>query len=132
MKFIPTGIHAFLDYTMGALLIISPWLFGFDDVARGVPAWILIAMGTLIIGYSLMTNYELGMIGAISMQTHLYLDGVGGLLLAASPWIFGFWESVWVPHLVLGLLEIGAAMFTKTVPSRFPVRTPGPQHATRD
>src|SRR5262249_35864761 len=40
-----------------------------------------------------------------------------GLLLAASPWIFGFAWEVWIPHVVLGLAEVGAAMFTQTRPS---------------
>ena len=44
------------------------------------------------------------------------LDLLSGLLLAASPWLFGFSEFVYVPHLVLGLLEIGAALMTKTTP----------------
>jgi hypothetical protein len=132
MRFIPTGIHAFLDYAMGVLLIASPWLFNFDDAARGWPAWIVITLGILVILYSLMTNYELGVIGAISMPTHLYLDAVGGLLLAVSPWLFMFYESVWVPHVVLGVLEIGAAVCTKTVPSRFPRGTPGAERATRE
>jgi hypothetical protein len=45
------------------------------------------------------------------------LDYASGVLLAASPWLFGFADYVWEPHLILGILEIGAAMFTKTIPS---------------
>lgn len=57
------------------------------------------------------------------MSTHLTLDLLSGLLLAASPWLFGFSEFVYVPHLVLGVLEIGAALMTKT--------TAYPQRASR-
>jgi hypothetical protein len=28
MRFIPTSVHGVLDYLIGALLIIAPWLFG--------------------------------------------------------------------------------------------------------
>ncbi|MBA3969217.1 MAG: SPW repeat protein, partial [Gemmatimonadetes bacterium] len=53
----------------------------------------------------------------IPMIGHLWVDGLGGLLLAASPWLFGFSEHVWMPHLVLGLAEFGAALVTKTIPA---------------
>ena len=44
------------------------------------------------------------------------LDAGSGLLLAVSPWVFGFASVIWVPHVVLGIMEIGAAMVTRTVP----------------
>jgi hypothetical protein len=34
MRFIPTRIHGFLDYAVGVLLIVVPWLFGSPPVAR--------------------------------------------------------------------------------------------------
>jgi hypothetical protein len=120
MRFIPTRIHGFLDYLMAVLLIASPWLFGFAD--QRVAQWIPIILGVGIIVYSLITRYELGVAGVISMRTHLWLDAAGGFLLAVSPWLFGFAELVWLPHLILGLLEIGAAATTKTRPD--PERTP--------
>ena len=71
-----------------------------------------------MIGLALMTDYELGASRQIIMRTHLTIDLISGALLAASPWLFGFNEYVWEPHLILGILEIGASLFTKTVPSR--------------
>jgi hypothetical protein len=65
-------------------------------------------LGADTIIYSLMTDYGLGITKGISMRTHLLLDLAGGILLAASPWIFGFSDYVYVPHLVLGIFEIGA------------------------
>jgi hypothetical protein len=50
------------------------------------------------------------------MTTHLWLDGLGGVLLAASPWIFGFDSRVWAPHVALGALLIAAAAVTDTIP----------------
>jgi hypothetical protein len=37
MRFIPTRIHGFLDYAVGVLLIVVPWLFGF--AAGGAETW---------------------------------------------------------------------------------------------
>jgi hypothetical protein len=116
MKFIPTKIHGYLDYLVGALLIASPWIFDFDR--GGAETWVPVILGVSAILYSLVTDYELGASPQISMRTHLMLDLASGVLLALSPWIFGFSDYVWKPHLILGILEIGASLFTKTVPSR--------------
>ena len=120
MKIINTKTHGYLDYIMGVLLIASPWIF--DFARNGAETWVPVILGASTIIYSLFTDYELGISRKISMNTHLMLDTVSGILLAASPWIFGFADYVWQPHLILGLLELGAVLLTKrTVGER---RTP--------
>lgn len=128
MRFIPTRTHGMLDYTMGLLLIASPWLFNFDD--GGPKMWIPILLGAGAIVYSLMTDYEMGVARVIPMPVHLMLDLGSGLLLAASPWLFGFADDVWLPHLVLGLLEIGASLMTQTTPRRGIVANSGRMQGT--
>lgn len=115
MRFIPTQIHGILDYLMGALLIAAPWLFGFG--AGGAETWVPVILGVGVIAYSIFTDYELGLVKSLSMSTHLGLDIAGGLLLAVSPWLFGFADFVWVPHVVFGLLEVGAGLMTHTEPA---------------
>lgn len=115
MRFVPTRIHGMMDYVLGVLLIAAPWLFGFAE--NGAETWIPVILGLGVIAYSAFTDYELGLVRRISMPTHLALDGGGGLLLAVSPWLFGFADFVWIPHVVLGLIEIGAALTTETRPS---------------
>lgn len=115
MKFISTKTHGILDYIGGIVLIISPWLFGF---ATGGPAqWIPVILGLMIIGVSIFTRYELGAVRLIPMSTHLMIDIVTGLFLAVSPWLFGFADIVFWPHLLLGLLEAGAGFFTRSTPT---------------
>jgi hypothetical protein len=115
MRVLGTKTHGYLDYIMGVLLIAAPWLF---DFARGgAETWIPVILGAGAILYSLFTDYELGVSRRISMRTHLTLDLMSGILLAASPWIFGFNDYVYMPHLILGILEIGASLMTKTHPS---------------
>jgi hypothetical protein len=99
-----------MDYLMGVLLIAAPWLFGF--ARNGAETWVPVILGAGVIIYSLMTNYEYSMSRTISMRTHLTLDMLGGIFLALSPWIFNFDEYVYLPHLILGLLEIGASLMT--------------------
>jgi hypothetical protein len=115
MRVIGTKAHGYLDYIMGALLIAAPWIFGF---ARGeAETWVAVILGVGVILYSLLTDYELGASPVIPMRTHLMLDVIGGAVLAASPWLFGFADYIWQPHLILGILEIGAALMTKPVPA---------------
>lgn len=115
MRFIGTKTHGYMDYLVGALLIASPWLFGFDQ--NDTAAYIPVILGLAAVVYSLLTDYELGAWPEISMRTHLGLDLGSGVLLAASPWLFGFADYVWAPHLIFGLLEIGTALMTKRSPS---------------
>lgn len=115
MRFIPTRVHGLLDYAVGALLIVAPWLFGF--AYGGAETWLPVLLGAGALLYSLLTNYELGVFRVLSMGTHLGLDAVSGLLLAVSPWLFGFSDVVFWPHLILGIFEVGAALTTRTTPS---------------
>jgi len=104
MRVIPTFIHGIIDYGTGALLILAPFLLGFAD---GTAAqWVPIIIGIAIIGQSLMTQYELSVAKVIPMPTHLMLDAGTGAILAASPWLFGFSDRVYLPHLIVGLFEI--------------------------
>jgi hypothetical protein len=114
MRFISTRVHGVLDYLMGLLLLAAPYLLGFADgsAAQYVPQ----ALGAALLGASLLTNYELGLMRVIPMPMHLMLDFASGALLAASPWLFGFADRLYWPHLILGLLEVGAALTTRTVP----------------
>ncbi|HLT09163.1 MAG TPA: SPW repeat protein [Cyclobacteriaceae bacterium] len=111
MKPINRKTHGYLDYLVGALLIAAPWLFNFYE--GGIESWIPIILGAGAILYSLITDYELGITGIIPMRTHLKIDMVSGLLLAASPWLFGFADNVFWPHLLFGILEIVVPLLTK-------------------
>jgi hypothetical protein len=115
MRFIPTRLHGALDYGVGALLILLPYLLGFADgtAAQYVPQ----ALGAAAIAYAVLTDYELGLVRVIPMPLHLWLDAGSGVLLAASPWLFGFADRIWLPHLALGLFEIGASLLTRTQPA---------------
>ncbi len=114
MRALPTRLHGLLDYTVGLLLIALPWLFGF--ARGGAETWVPVIVGAGAIAYSLFTDYELGLVRRIQMPVHLWLDVLAGALLAVSPWLLEFDPVVWVPHVVVGLLEIGVASISNTVP----------------
>lgn len=115
MKVIGTKTHGYLDYIVGVLLIAAPWIFGF--ARGGAETWVPVILGAGTIIYSLMTDYEMGMSRMIPMRTHLTLDLLSGIFLAVSPWLFGFADYVWEPHLIVGILEIGVSLMTKRGPT---------------
>jgi hypothetical protein len=116
MKFISSRAHGVLDYPVGFLLIIAPQLFGFSDVdaARNVS----VAIGVSALVYSLLTSFELGLFKVIPFRVHLGLDLVSGVLLAASPWLFGFADETRAFHVTAGLLEVLAVLSTRPYTGR--------------
>src|SRR5690606_32770349 len=82
----------------------------------GAEQTVPIVIGALILIQALMTDYELGAVKAMPLSAHLTMDLVAGIFLAASPWLFGFAEEVFWPHLIVGLLEIGAGLMTRKEP----------------
>ncbi|MEX2536422.1 MAG: SPW repeat protein [Trueperaceae bacterium] len=111
---IPTNVHGVIDYIVGPALIAAPWLFGFAD--GGAETWVPVLLGAGIILYSLVTDYELSMSKSLSMSAHLGIDIAGGAFLAVSPWLLGYSDLVYWPHLVVGLAIIIISLMTKTVP----------------
>lgn len=114
MKPISTRLHGYLDYLTGLLLIASPWLF--DFAAGGPETWIMVLFGVATIVYSLMTEYELGIARTISMKTHLLIDFINGAILSISPWMFGFADYVYGPHLILGVISMFVSVITSRIP----------------
>ena len=114
MRFLPTKVHGALDYLVGILLIAAPWLFGFAH--GGLETWLPVILGASALIYSLCTAYEAGAFKLIPMSVHLWIDILSGALLAASPWLFGFNDRVYIPHLAFGIFEMMAAIITRTRP----------------
>ena len=101
---IPLRTHAIIDYVVGVLLILAPFILGF---AYGGPVmWVPIILGASILVYSLFTRYQLSISGVIPFSVHLGLDVAGGLVLLVSPWLFGFADVIWWPHVLVGVAEL--------------------------
>jgi SPW repeat-containing protein len=114
MRFIPTRLHAPLDYIVGAVLVVAPWIFQFSGDAAATAISIVLGVG--LIAYSLFTNYELGVWKVAPMAVHNLIDVVAGALLAVSPWIFGFADkgaNYWLPFVVIGVAAISLGLTTK-------------------
>lgn len=55
--FVPMRLHVVMDVLMGAVLALSPWLWGFSDAEAN--AWLPhLIVGIAIIGYALATRTD--------------------------------------------------------------------------
>src|SRR5689334_10933388 len=108
MRFIPTWVHGLLDYPMAVVLILLPFILGYPN--GSVPMYLIVCAGIAMLVVSALTDYEVSLVRTIPMPVHLGIDVAIGLLLAVSPWLFGFAAAAitWVPFVVLGLAEVGA------------------------
>lgn len=114
MQTIEAKTHACIDYSVGIILIAAAYLLNFQ--AEKLPNTVLYAVGIGSLLYSVLTNYELGLLKIIPINIHFMLDTISGMFLATSPWLLGFSELVFLPHLLLGIITIGAAIITSTKP----------------
>ena len=112
---IPTRIHGMLDYLTAVILIVAPFVLGFAD--GGAAQWVPIFIGAATIVANLLTRYELGIIKVLPMPVHLMLDVAMGVVLLASPWLFGFADLIWWPHVLFGAIYVVVPMMSARRPS---------------
>jgi hypothetical protein len=106
-------LHGVVDYSAGAFLTtVFPVLAGIE----GTRAARQIRMaGAMHAGYSLLTDYPLGVVKVLPFRAHLALDAVGAIALAATPFVTGQYKrgrSQWLPHVALCLFELSSLAIT--------------------
>ena len=114
LRLIPTRVHGVLDYLASGVNLAFPGLLGLHDApwAAHVPR----IDGLAGAGYSLITDYELGVLKVLPMPAHLAFDAAKGVFMAASPWLFGFAKNgsrYWMPHVLMGTADVLAAIMSK-------------------
>jgi hypothetical protein len=112
-KPIPTKVHGVLDYMTAAFLHTLPRVMGWSDTVTRV----LDTAAAGATGYSLMTDYELGLVKALPMKAHLTLDALsGGALIGAALVLDDEDPEVRATLAGIGAWEIAAALMTRTAP----------------
>jgi hypothetical protein len=111
MRVIPVNVHNVMDYLYGPLIIAAPWLFNF--ARGGAETYIPVAIGIMILIMALITNYRYSAAKIIAYNTHLTLDLVFGVFLTASPWLFGFNDYIYLPHVIFGIIAVMISLMSK-------------------
>ena len=109
MRFIPTMLHGVADYIVGAVVIALPFYFGWDTMVRSV----FIVLGAAVILYSLMTDYELGLVRYLRIRFHLLFDGIFGLAMLAAPALLHIPSSNRGVIYTIGIVALLLAFTTK-------------------
>lgn len=119
LRVIPTKVHGAVDMATGPALIAAPTLLRMNgNKGATIPPR---AVGAAALVNALLTDYEFGLKRLLPMRTHLALDAVGGVTLAATPFLTRASKKGvrhWLPHAILGANEVFLALTTKQRPPR--------------
>jgi hypothetical protein len=111
---IPPLLHGLVDYLLGAFLIASPFLFGFDS---GAAKAVGIVGGVVVIVLTACTAWGTGLIKSVPAPAHAIFDVIVAVLLIAAPFLFAFSDesdptAVFIVTGVLALLYAIATRYT--------------------
>ncbi len=112
---VSTKTHGGLDLAPAGPLLAAPRLLGLEKESRAASVLRMAGGGALV--YSMLTDYEFGLVKVLPMRAHLAMDAASGAFLASSPWLLGFANNgprYWVPHALMGAGEVLAALTSRT------------------
>lgn len=112
-KVISTRAHGVIDYAFGSLLVFLPKILNFSGETE---TYLPMTVGMIIMGTTLLTDFEAGALKKIPIRTHLRLDMTSGALLALSPWLFHLESYALWPLLTLGSGFAAIALLTQLQP----------------
>jgi hypothetical protein len=84
---IPPFAHGLLEYGAGVLLLVAPFLFGFDSDAATA---LSIVAGLAVIALAASTASSTGLAKVIPLGVHVLFDLAVVAFLVAAPFLFGF------------------------------------------
>ncbi len=123
MNLIPTRVHGILDYVHGPGLTALPEVLRTKDSSSATLVSRIVGGGQSV--YTMLTDFELGIVKVIPMRVHLVLDVVSGAFLAGAPWVLGYSKKgvrYWLPHMLVGGMEVLVATLSKDEPSYYKPR----------
>jgi hypothetical protein len=111
---IPRFLHGVIEYVAGALLIVAPFVLGFDaDAAVAVS----IVAGVLVLVIAASTDGPSSMVDSIPLAAHVLLDYALAAALVASPFLFGFSDDDGAATAFF--IALGVAHLLVTIGTRF-------------
>jgi hypothetical protein len=113
MRPIPTSVHGILDYLSVGTLFALPRVLRWPKVLTDL----LTGMALSVLGYSLLTRYELGLFRRLPMPMHLRLDFMSTVATFAAALMFRRKNATIGPVLIgMGVFELAATLLSDPVP----------------
>ena len=110
MRFIPTVIHGAADYVVGLIVMALPFVLDL----HGGQGWFFLALGASAVFYSLLTDYELGIVRVLPVRIHLLLDAVFGLAMLTAPSLLYLTEAASAVSYAIGVSALILTATTRT------------------
>ncbi|HEY4163144.1 MAG TPA: hypothetical protein VGM59_08775 [Dongiaceae bacterium] len=89
MKFITDRMHGILDYAVVIIFALAPSLMGID----GPSAWICYLLAAVHLAMTVLTDMPLGVVKAVPLKLHGFVELIVALALIAVAWIFAQLQS---------------------------------------
>ncbi len=109
MRFVPTLFHGLADYIVGLMVLGMPFYYGWSGTQRAP----LVLLGTFVILYSLLTDYERGLIRFLRIRFHLLLDAAFGVAMFLVPSLLTPPQHARWPIYGVGFLALALAFTTQ-------------------
>ncbi len=108
--------HNIIDYVIAAILVFTPFVFGFSEIDAARNIYLILGLG--LAAYSLMTKYYYCVARVIPLGVHMTFDAAAGVVLIISPYLFDYRADITAMqnaiHFVLGAGAIGLVGITRT------------------
>ena len=118
---IPAIVHGGIEYAVGVLLIIAPFLLTFtDDYATTAS----LVSGVLLLAFTAASDLPTGLVKGVPPAVHVVCDVVLALLFIALPFILAFRDETAPTAMFIAL---GVAHLLVTIGTRFPESAPARQ-----
>ena len=111
---VPVVVHGVFEYAAGILLIVAPFLFGFQANSAKAAS---VVLGLVLLAFTAMSALPTGLVRSISLGVHVTVDIVLALLLVALPFLLGFTDEAAPTALFIAL---GVVHLLNTIATRFP------------
>ena len=111
---VPAFVHGVIEYAVGALLIVAPFLFGFDSTSATAAA---VVLGLVLLAFTATSALPTGLVRSVTLGVHVTVDVVLAVLLVALPFLLGFTGEAAPTALFIAL---GVLHLLVTIATRFP------------
>jgi VIT1/CCC1 family predicted Fe2+/Mn2+ transporter len=122
---IPFFAHGLIEYAAGVVLIVAPFVLGFDS---GAATAVAIASGVAVIFIAASTDGPVSLSNSIPVPVHFLLDFLLAAFFIASPFLFGYSDET-APTAFF--IAIGVVHLLVTVGTRFLKGEREPRHGLR-